>query len=146
MTEEGMKSVQSAASGHLAVIFVLLVCLAPGNANCGPKQYPIDGTVVALGTDQVPTSERINHRTYTIDYRTYTVKTQNRIFVLKCPNPLDAVLAKKNCYDKKPIEIGDKLHLRIEGHRSAYLRTDTGREQRFDVLSESANEAAGDKP
>ena len=130
----------------MAVISVLLICLSPSSAIAGQKQYPIAGTVVALGTDQVPTSERINHRTYTIDYRTYTVKTQNRIFVLKCPNPMDAVLAKKNCYDKKPIEIGDKLHLRIEGHRSAYLITDEAQEQRFDVLSESINEMAAGKP
>jgi len=141
-----MKSIQSAAFGHLAVISVLLVCLAPGSAIAGQEQYPVEGTVVALGTDQVPTSERINHRTYTIDYRTYTVKTPDRIFVLKCPNPMDAVLAKKNCYDKKPIEIGDKLHLRIEKHRSAYLMTDEAQEQRFDVLSESINEMAAGKP
>lgn len=140
-----MKSIQSSAFWHLAVILVLLICLARGSASAAQKQYPIEGTVTALGTDQVPVSAPINHRTYTIDYRTYTVKTADRIFVLKCPNPMDAVLAKKNCYDKKPIEIGDTLHLRIEGHRSAYLMTDEPQEQRFDVLSESVNEAPGGK-
>jgi len=128
-----MRRVQAVVFGRLGVGLLLLCCMAlPTVAFAGEKQYPVEGTVTALGTNQEPMgSGRL------FEYRTYTVKTPSRIFVLKCPNDMNAILAKRGCGGKKQIEIGDTVHLRVE-KRYAYLQVDKGKEQRLDVLSEGA--------
>ena len=132
-----MERFQHAAVGHLGMGLILLFfCIVlPTIAFAGEKQYPVEGTVTALGTDKEPMGP--NNQLF--EYRIYTVKTLSRIFVLRCPNDMNAVLAKRGCsgVGKKQIEIGDTIHLRIE-KRSAYIQTAKGKEQRLDVLSESA--------
>ena len=131
-----MERFQHPAVGHLGMGLILLFSLCvvlPTVAFAGEKQYPVEGTVTALGTEKEPMGP---HQLF--EYRTYTVKTLSRIFVLRCPNDMNAVLAKRGCsgVGKKQIEIGDMIHLRIE-KRNAYMQTAKGKEQRLDVLSES---------
>lgn len=133
-----MERFQHPAVGHLSLGLILLLFLCvvlPTVAFASEKQYPVEGTVTALGTDIEPMGP---HQLF--EYRTYTVKTLSRIFVPRCPNDLNAVLAKRGCssVSKKQIEIGDTIHLRIE-KRNAYIQTAKGKEQRLDVLSESVN-------
>jgi hypothetical protein len=132
-----MERFQHPAVGHLGMGLILLLSLCvvlPTVAFAGEKQYPVEGTVTALGTDKEPMGP--NHQLF--EYRTYTVKTLSRIFVLRCPNDMNAILAKRGCsgVGKKQIEIGDTIQLRIE-KRNAYIQTAKGKEQRLEVLSES---------
>jgi hypothetical protein len=79
-----MNLAHAVASGQLGVRLVLFCCLAlPSAVLAGEKQYPVEGTVTAVGTNQEITGGD-THR-----HRTYTVKTPNRIFVLECPYWMD---------------------------------------------------------
>jgi hypothetical protein len=130
-----MKTIQAIRFGHLRLVLAILSCtVLPTIATAGEKRYPVEGTVTALGVDREPLgSGRF------FEYRTYTVNTSRRTFVLKCPNDLNAILGKRDCGGKEQIEIGDTLHLRVE-KRFAYLQRDKGKEQKLEVLSETAKQ------
>jgi uncharacterized membrane protein len=57
----------------------------------GDREYPIQGTVIALGTSQETTGGGStaggvgSTSVVTHVHRTYTVKTSTRVFVLECP-------------------------------------------------------------
>lgn len=133
----------------------LLCCLAYATvAFAGEKTYPLEGKVVALGTTQ----ETIGvagpqAQVSTVVYRTYTVQSQTRIYVLKCPyvnrgNPvLSAIIGYQHnslgeCGGTKKIAIGDVIHFR-RAKNNAYIQTGKGKEQKLFVMSEAANEAPG---
>lgn len=137
---------RAAAFRHLSASFVTFCCIAfPSVVVAGEKQYPLEGTVTMLGTNQE--SSGTGDTLSTHPHRTYTVKTPARTFVLECPNGMDNLLGKRECGGKKQIEIGDTLRMRVE-KRYAYVQTDKQKEQRLTVLSEGVNEdtAKASKP
>jgi hypothetical protein len=82
-----MNQVQAVASGQLGVRLVLFCCIAlPTVVFAGEKQYPLEGTVTTVGTNQEITG---GDPVYTHLHRTYTVKTPARIFVLEYPYWMD---------------------------------------------------------
>jgi len=120
----------------------LLCCLAlPAIGSATPKQYPIEGTVTALGTQRETNGEIYN------THRTYTVKTPTRVFVLECPYDMTGIhiSGPSECGGKKKIAIGDTIRLRVN-EDYAYLPTDNGKEQKLSILSESINEDGTAKP
>ena len=144
-----MKQVSAVASGQLGVRLVVFCCLAlPSVVLAGEKQYPVEGTVTAVGTNQEITGGD-NTPVLTHQHRTYTVKTPNRIFVLECPYWMDGfhIHAPSECGRSKKIEVGDTIHFRVE-KRHAHVRTTDGKEQKLAVLSEgiSDDSARAGKP
>jgi len=112
------------------------------------KQYPIQGTVTALGTNQEMTGGG-SGSVMTHEHRTYTVKTPTLTFVLECPHWMDGfhIHSPSECGGSKKIEVGDTIHFRVE-KRHAHVRTTDGKEQKLAVLSEgiSDNSARSGKP
>ena len=110
------------------------------------KEYPIQGTVIALGTNQEITgggsTSVLPHL-----HRTYTVKTPTRVFVLECPYWMDGfhLHSPSECGGKKKIEIGDAIRFRVEKNRASLL-TPEGKEQKLGVVSEGMNEAGNTVP
>src|SRR3954470_3003124 len=83
----------------------LLCCLAlPAIGSATPKQYPIEGTVTALGTQRETNGEIYN------THRTYTVKTPTRVFVLECPNDMTGI------HISGPSECGARKRLQLATH------------------------------
>jgi Cu/Zn superoxide dismutase len=132
----------AATFGRLGVRVALLCCLAlPTIVLAGEKQYPVEGTVTALGTNQETTGGS-NTSVTSMTHRTYTVKTPTRIFVLECPYWMDGfhIHSPSECGGSKKIELGDTIHFRVQ-KRNAYVPTAKGKEQKLAVLSEGINEA-----
>lgn len=141
----------------LGLCIALLGCLAhPMVAFAGDKDYPLQGKVVALGTNQevtgggsIPVTNGQGGGGTGVEtrlHRTYTVKSSTRVYVLKCPYLMNRTLASgfhifepSECGGKKKIAIDDVIHFRIVKNR-AYIQTDNGKEQKLSVLSEAANE------
>jgi Cu/Zn superoxide dismutase len=132
---------------------VLLCCLAYSTvAFGGEKEYPLEGKVVALGTSQemtggsgplVVNGQGSGTGVSTQTHRTYTVKSQTRVYVLECPYWMTGfhIHSPSECGGTKKIEIGDVIHFRMAKNH-AYIQTDKGKEQKLSVLSEAANEGS----
>lgn len=139
------KGMHGIAFGGSGMRIALLCCAALTSvAFAGPKEYPIEGTVTALGTNQELMGGG-STSVSTILHRTYTVRTPTKVFVLECPywmNSRNLVLRihapkqSNECGGTKRLEVGNTIHFRVEKDR-AYLLTDTGKEQKLKILSES---------
>lgn len=110
------------------------------------KEYPAQGTVIALGTSQEPTGGG-EPGSFTPIHRTYTVRTPTRVFVLECPHWMNGfhVHSPSECGGKKKIEIGDAIRFRIEKNH-ACVSTAEGKEEKLRVVSEGMNEAGNKVP
>ena len=131
----------------LGVQLLLLGFIAfPTGVLADGKEYPIQGTVIALGTSQETTG---GGSTATLPHvhRTYTVKTPTRVFVLECPYWMDGfhIHSPSECGGKKKIEIGNAIRFRVEKNR-AHVLTAEGKEEKLGVLSEGMNEAGTTVP
>lgn len=145
--EREMKRGKTIALLYLGVHLLLLSYIAfPAVVLADGKDYPIEGTVTALGTSQETTGGG-STSTYTVVHRTYTVKTPTRVFVLVCPYWMSGfhIRSASECGGKKKIEIGDAIRFRVEKNR-AHLLTTEGKEQKLGALSEGLNEAGNMVP
>jgi hypothetical protein len=149
-----MKRDSTVGFAYLGVRLLLLVFIAfPTVVLAGGKDYPIQGTVTALGTSQETTGGAstavVGGSTSVVTHvhRTYTVKTPTRIFVLECPHWMDGfhIYSASECGGKKKIEIGDAIRFRIEKNR-AHVLTSEGKEQKLGVESEAMNEGWNEVP
>jgi hypothetical protein len=119
----------------------------------GGKEYPTQGTVIALGTSQETTSGGStgvgggSTSVVTHIRRTYTVRTPDRVFVLECPYWMDGfhIRSASECGGKKKIEIGDVIRFRVEKNR-AHLSTAEGKEEKLRVVSEGMKEGWNEVP
>ena len=120
----------------LCTLLLFLVAF-PSFVLAGAKEYPVEGTVTAVGVNREAAGDPVINSLH----RTYTVKTPTRVFVLECPYWLTGVHlhSPKECGGSKTIGIGDAIRLRVE-KTHAYLQTDTGKEQKLSILSEGINE------
>ena len=142
-----MKMDTTVTFAYLGVNLLLLSFITfPTVVLAGGKDYPIEGTVTALGTSQETTGGG-STSTSTVVHRTYTVKTPTRVFVLQCPYWMNGfhIHSASECGGKKKIEIGDAIHFRVEKNR-AHLLTAEGKEQKLGVVSEGMNEAGNTVP
>jgi hypothetical protein len=149
-----MKRDTTVGFAYLGVHLLLLGFVAfPTVVLAGGKDYPIQGTVIALGTGQETTGGAStavtggSNSVVTHVHRTYTVKTSTRIFVLECPHWMDGfhIHAPSECGGKKKIEIGDTIRFRVEKNR-AHVLTAEGKEEKLGVVSEAMSEAGNAVP
>ena len=148
-----MKRNTTVGFAYLGVHLLLLVFIAfPTVGLASGKDYPIQGTVTALGTSQettggASTAVAGGSSVVTHVHRTYTVKTPTRIFVLECPHWMDGfhIYSASECGGKKKIEIGDSIRFRVEKNR-AHVLTSEGKEQKLGVVSEGMKEAGNTVP
>jgi len=149
-----MKRKTTVGFAYLGVHLLLLGFIAfPTVVLAGGKEYPIQGTVTALGTSQETTGGGSTSvgggSTSVVTHvrRTYTVKTSDRVFVLECPYWMDGfhIYSASECGGKKKIEIGDAIRFRVEKGR-AYLLTAEGKEQKLRVVSEAMKEGSNEVP
>ena len=77
---------------------------------------------------------------FTHVHRTYTVRTDTRVFVLECLYDMDAlpIFAPRECGGKKKIAIGDVIHFRLNKN-NAYVLTSQGKDEKLTVVSEAMN-------
>jgi hypothetical protein len=142
-----MKRDTTLAFAYLGVHLLLLGFIAfPTVVLARGKEYPIQGTVIALGTSQ-ETTGGISTSVITHAHRTYTVKTPTRVFVLECPYWMDGfhIHSSSECGGKKKIEIGDAIRFRVEKNHASLL-TPEGKEQKLGVVSEGMKEAGNTVP
>ena len=142
-----MKRDTTVGFAYLGVHLLLLGFIAfPTVVLAGGKEYPIQGTVTALGTSQETTGGG-STSVFTHVHRTYTVRTPTRVFVLECPYWMDGfhIHSPSECGGKKKIEIGDAIRFRVEKGR-AYLLTAEGKEQKLRVVSEAMKEGSNEVP
>jgi len=101
------KTVKEVAFGR-SCLTLLILCFAafPGMLFAGGKEHPLQGTVTELGTSQDTTGGG-STPVFTHVHRTYTVRTDTRVFVLECPYDMDAlhIFAPSECGGKKKIAI-----------------------------------------
>jgi hypothetical protein len=149
-----MKRDTTVGFAYLGVHLLLLGFIAfPTVVLAGGKDYPIQGSVTALGTSQETPgggSTAVGGGTTSVVthvHRTYTVKTPTRVFVLVCPYWMDGfhIHSPSECGGKKKIEIGDVIRFRVEKNR-AHVLTAEGKEQKLGVASEAMNEAGNTLP
>lgn len=141
------KTLGTAAFGHLGLTVVVLCFMAfPSMLFAGSKEHPMQGTVTALGTSQDTTGGGTTP-VFTHVHRTYTVKTDTRVFVMECPYDMEAIpiVAPRECGGKKKIAIGDEIHFRLEKN-NAFVLTAQGKDERLRVLSEAMNDAVNTAP
>ncbi len=117
-----MKRDRTVGFAYLGLHLLLLGFIAfPTVVLARGKDYPIQGTVIAVGTSQETTSGG-STSVFTYEHRTYTVKTPTRVFVLECPRPywMDSfhIQSPSECGGKKKIEIGDAIRFRVEKGRA----------------------------
>lgn len=131
---------------HFGLPLLLCFLAFPSLIRANGKDYPLQGTVAALGTSQETTGGG-SSPVFTHTHRTYTVKTSTRIFVLECPYSMDAIriLAPSECGGKRKIQIGDTIHFRIE-KSNARLLTAEGKEEKLRVVSEAMNDGDDKAP
>ncbi len=142
------KTIKPVACGHLGLPLIILCFVAfPSMLFAGGKEHPMQGTVTALGTSQDTTGGGTT--VFTHVHRTYTVKTDTRVFVLECPYDMDAIpiVAPRECggKKKKKIAIGDAIHFRIEKN-NAFVLTAQGKDEKLRLVSEAMNEAGNTVP
>ena len=138
----------------MGVYLLLLSFIAfPTAVLAGGKDYPIQGTVTALGTSQETTTGGAStavvggSSVVTHVHRTYTVKTPIRVFVLECPHWMDGfhIYSATECGGKKKIEIGDAIRFRVEKNR-AHVLTSEGKEEKLGIVSEAMKEGWNEVP
>src|ERR1700681_3697140 len=132
---------------YLGVHLLLLGFIAfPTVVLARGKEYPIQGTVIALGTSQETTGGG-STSVITHAHRTYTVKTPTRVFVLECPYWMDGfhIHSASECGGKKKLEIGDAIRFRLEKNR-AHLLTAEGEEKKLGVVNEAMKEGWNEVP
>jgi len=142
-----MKRDTTVGFAYLGVHLLLLGLIAfPTVVLARGKEYPIQGTVTALGTSQETTGGG-STSVFTHVHRTYTVKTPTRVFVLECPHWMDGlhIHAPSECGGKKKIEIGDAIRFRVEKDYASVL-TAEGKEEKLRVVSEGMKEAGNTVP
>jgi len=142
-----MKRNTTVGFAYLGVHLLLLGFIAfPTVVLAGGKEYPIQGTVIALGTSQETTGGG-STSVFTHAHRTYTVKTPTRVFVLECPYWMDGfhIHSPSECGGKKKIEIGDAIRFRVEKNR-AHVLTSEGKEEKLGVVSEAMKEGWNEVP
>ena len=142
-----MRKTVKVAFGHLGLPLVILCFLAvPSLLLAGGKEHPMQGTVTALGTSQDTTGGGTTP-VFTHVHRTYTVKTDTRVFVLECPYDMEALplVAPRECGGKKKFAIGDAIHFRLEKN-NAFVLTAQGKDEKLRVVSEAMNEAGNTVP
>ena len=141
------KTVKEVAFGP-SCLTLLILCFAafPGILLAGGKEHPLQGTVTAVGTSQDTTGGG-STPVFTHVHRTYTVRTDTRVFVLECPYDMDAlhILAPSECGGKKKIAIGDAIHFRLKKDH-AYVLTSQGKDEKLRVVSEAMNDAGTTVP
>lgn len=130
----------------LFLLILFVVVFASGMLFAGEKEHPMQGTVTALGTTQ-DTTGGDKTPVFTHVHRTYTVKTDTRVFVLECPYDMEAlhIAAPSECGGKKKIAIGDTIHFRLEKNNAFVLNTQ-GKDEKLKVVSEAMNEAGNTTP
>jgi len=135
---------RTVAQRQLRRLLVILFLAAFATALfAGSKEHPMQGIVTALGTAQ-DTTGGDGTPVFTHLHRTYSVKTNGRVFVLKCPYDMNAILARTECGGKtKKIAIGETIHFRLEKNNAFLLKAE-GKEEKLRVLSESMS-ADGNK-
>jgi len=141
------KTARTVAFGHLGLPLAILCFVAfPSMLFAGGKEHPMQGTVTALGTSQDTTGGGATP-VFTHVHRTYTVKTDTRVFVLECPYDIEAlpIVAPRECGGKKKIAIGDAIHFRLEKN-NAFVLTAQGKDEKLRVVSEAMNEAGNTVP
>lgn len=141
------KTVKTVAFGYLGLLLVILCLVAfPSMLFAGGKEHPIQGTVTALGTSQDTTGGGTTS-VFTHVHRTYTVKTDTRVFVLECPYDMEAlpIAAPRECGGKKKIAIGDAIHFRLEKN-NAFVLTAQGKDEKLRVVNEAMNQAGNPVP
>jgi hypothetical protein len=142
-----MKRDTTVGFAYLGVHLLLVGFIAfPAVLLAGDKEYPIQGTVIALGTSQETTGGG-SSSVFTHVHRTYTVRTPTRVFVLECPYWMDGfhIHSPSECGGKKKIEIGDAIRFRVEKNRAHVLTAD-GKEDKLGVVSEGMKEAGNTVP
>jgi hypothetical protein len=142
-----MKRDTTVGFAYLGVHLLLLGLIAfPTVVLAGGKEYPIQGTVIALGTSQETTGGG-STSVVTHVRRTYTVKTPDRVFVMECPYWMDGfhILSASECGGKKKFEIGDAIRFRVEKGRARVL-TAEGKEEKLRVVSEGMKEGWNEVP
>ena len=140
-----MKRDTTVGFAYLGVHLLLLGFIAfPTVVLARSKEYPMQGTVTALGTSQETSGSTL---VSTNLRRTYTVKTPTRVFVLECPYMMNGfhIHSPSECGGKKKIEIGDAIRFTVEKGR-AFLLTAEGKEEKLRVVSEGMNEAGNEVP
>jgi hypothetical protein len=149
-----MKRDTTVGFASLGVQLLLLGFIAfPTVVLAGGKEYPVQGTVIALGTSHETTgggSTAVGGGSTSVVthvHRTYTVKTSTRVFVLECPHWMDGfhIHAPSECGGKKKIEIGDAIRFRVEKNR-AHVLTAEGKEEKLGVVSEATKEGWNEVP
>lgn len=134
------KTANKAKFGHWGVsLAVLCLVMFPSLLFSGGKPHPLQGTVTALGTRQQTTGGGTTN-VFTYEHRTYTVRTDTRVFVLECPYAMNGfhIAAPSECGGKKKIAIGDVIHFRLEKN-NAFVVTDQGKDEKLRVVSEAVN-------
>lgn len=134
------------AVGRSGMRIALLCCaVLTSIAFAGTKEYPIEGTVTALGTNQVLMGG--GSTPVSTLHRTYTVRTPTEVLLLECPYWMNGfhVHSPSECGGKKKIEIGNTVHFRVEKDR-AYMQTDMGKEQKLKILSQSMKDEGTPEP
>lgn len=142
-----MKRDATVSLAYLGVHLLLLGFIAfPAVVLAGGNDYPIQGTVTALGTSQEMTGGG-STSVVTHVHRTYTVRTPTRVFVLVCPHWMDGfhIHAPSECGGKKKIEIGDAIRFRVEKNR-VHVLTAEGKEEKLGVVSEGMKEGWNEVP
>lgn len=136
------KKAKDVAFGRLCLSLVILCFAAfPGMLFAGGKEHPLQGTVTALGTSQDTTGGG-STSVFTHVHRTYTVRTDTRVFVLECPYDMDAlhIFAPSECGGKKKIAIGDVIRFRLRKN-NAYVLTSQGKDEKLRVVNEAMHDA-----
>jgi hypothetical protein len=125
--------------GFWVLCIALLCCLAYSIAAfAGERDYPLQGSVVALGTTQEMIGGGGPGPVSTMLHRTYTVKSSTKVYVLECPNWMNGfhIHSPSECGGSKKIEIGDVIHFRV-AKTYAYIPADKGKEEKLHILSEA---------
>ena len=138
---------RNTAFGQMVFLLgVLCLIVFPSMLLAGGEPYPMQGTVTALGTSQ-ETSGGGSTTVFTHEHRTYTVKTDTRIFILECPYWMDGlhIASPSECGGKKKFAIGDTIQFRVEKN-NAHVLTAEGKDQKLRVVSEAMNDAGNSAP
>jgi hypothetical protein len=130
----------TAGFAYLGSYFLLLASVVvPTTLIASGKDHPMQGTVTALGTSQETTGGGTTS-VFTFEHRTYTVKTDNRIFVLECPYYMSGGIriGPTECGGKRKIALGDTIHFRLEKNK-AFILNDQGKDQKLRIIREELN-------
>jgi hypothetical protein len=113
------KTVKEVAFGR-SCLTLLILCFAafPGMLFAGGKEHLLQGTVTAVGTSQDTTGGG-STPLFTHVRRTYTVRTDTRVFVLERPYDMDAlhIFAPSECGGKRRVShVATMVGLPLEEH------------------------------